>query len=32
MSTYYVVRGAKMECDKGSNQRKINLPKVIKKR
>ncbi|WP_297429479.1 DUF4280 domain-containing protein [Clostridium sp.] len=26
MSTYYVVRGAKMKCDKGSNQRKINLP------
>lgn len=26
MATYYVVRGAKMECDKGSNQRKINLP------
>lgn len=26
MSAYYIVRGAKMKCDKGSNQRKINLP------
>lgn len=26
MATYYVVRGAKMWCDKGSNERKINLP------
>jgi len=26
MATYYVVRGAKMKCDKGSNDRKINLP------
>lgn len=23
---YYIVRGAKMVCDKGSNERKINLP------
>ncbi len=26
MTAYYVVRGAKMKCDKGSNVRKINLP------
>ena len=26
MPTYYIVRGAKMKCDKGSNLRKINLP------
>ena len=26
MSAYYIVRGAKMQCDKGSNLRKINLP------
>ena len=26
MATYYIVRGAKMKCDMGSNQRKINLP------
>lgn len=25
-SVYYVVRGAKMRCDKGSHTRKINLP------
>ncbi|NFI03434.1 DUF4280 domain-containing protein [Clostridium botulinum] len=26
MAVYYVVRGAKMKCIKGSNERKINLP------
>lgn len=26
MAEYYVVLGAKMKCDKGSNIRKINLP------
>ena len=26
MSDYYFVRGAKMSCSKGSNERKINLP------
>ncbi|AQR94242.1 DUF4280 domain-containing protein [Clostridium saccharoperbutylacetonicum] len=26
MAVYYIVRGAKMKCDKGSNLRKINLP------
>lgn len=26
MGKYYIVRGAKMQCDKGSNCRKINLP------
>lgn len=27
MAEYYVVMGAKMVCSKGSNERKINLPK-----
>ncbi|GAA0078127.1 hypothetical protein UT300005_25050 [Clostridium sp. CTA-5] len=26
MAIHYIVRGAKMECSKGSNKRKINLP------
>lgn len=26
MATAYVVRGAKMKCDKGTHKRKINLP------
>lgn len=26
MPAYYIVRGAKMRCDKGSNLRKVNLP------